>query len=393
MNKEENNAKIHPDEMSGDGENEDDLMEIDGNDLDNTKNDSETALVNSKQKEASNAKGPEGEDDEDGESQNKQIRTNLDKLLNQQSGQFIQKAIGIMSVTMCITFIVLTHKEPWEIHKPCKVYHDEFTILKDKFIEENNEEVYEDLQFGTKMGPHGAETYFILKWRDLILPDTNEPRCDEFYYSRMPLIYEYVDKGVVLILAVYYVLQIFIAQNRWNYFTQIESMMDLTIIVPIFIFGFNCGQLGLFFKAISRLFRLQKIQIFIKSDDSNEDSNVRDQIKKISTELFIMIIISATVFQVIENFVTDPLLNPQYPLFSFNCVYFMFVTLMTVGYGDYYPRSRLGQMFDIFIILYIIVYKLAFSLDELLRLMSLKSFYARTSYKSNNDIPHVVITG
>ena len=66
---------------------------------------------------------------------------------------------------------------------------------------------------------------------------------------------------------------------------------------------------------------------------------------------------------------------------------------MTVGYGDYYPRSRLGQMFDIFIILYIIVYKLAFSLDELIRLMGLKSFYARTSYKSNNDIPHVVITG
>jgi hypothetical protein len=71
----------------------------------------------------------------------------------------------------------------------------------------------------------------------------------------------------------------------------------------------------------------------------------------------------------------------------------MFVTLMTVGYGDYYPRSRLGQMFIIFIILYIIVYKLAFSIDELIRLMGLKSFYARTSYRSNNEIPHVVITG
>jgi hypothetical protein len=66
---------------------------------------------------------------------------------------------------------------------------------------------------------------------------------------------------------------------------------------------------------------------------------------------------------------------------------------MTVGYGDYYPRSSGGQMFIIFIILYIILYKLGNSIEELLRLMGLKSFYARTSYTSNNEVPHVVITG
>jgi hypothetical protein len=120
----------------------------------------------------------------------------------------------------------------------------------------NGEEAYEDLQFGTKMGPHGEETYFIYKWRDFIHEDTNEPRCDEFYYSRMPLVYEHVDKGVILIFAVYYVLQIFIAQNRCHHFIQLESLMDLIIIVPIFVFGFNCGVEGLFFKALSRLFRL-----------------------------------------------------------------------------------------------------------------------------------------
>ena len=112
----------------------------------------------------------------------------------------------------------------------------------------------------------------------------------------MPLVYEHVDKGVILIFVVHYILQIFIAQNRCHYFVQIDSLMDLIIIVPIFVFGFNCGKNGLFFKALSRLFRLQKLQIFIKSDSTNEDSNVRDQIKKISTELLIMIIISAMVF-------------------------------------------------------------------------------------------------
>ena len=134
-----------------------DPMELDGNDLDNTKNDSETIHNGSKQKELSNAKGAEGEDDEDAEAQNKQIRTNLYQFLNNTSGIVIQKAIGIMSIAMCIAFIVLSHKEPWQIHKPCKVYHDQFVILKDKFILKYGDEAYEDLQFGTKMGAHNRQ--------------------------------------------------------------------------------------------------------------------------------------------------------------------------------------------------------------------------------------------
>ena len=114
MNKEENNTKIHPDDQSADNMDMDDMdqIEIDNNDLDNTKNDSET-INGSKQKEQSNAKGAEGEDDEDAEAQNKQIRTNLYQFLNNTSGVLIQKSIGIMSIAMCIAFIVLSHKEPW----------------------------------------------------------------------------------------------------------------------------------------------------------------------------------------------------------------------------------------------------------------------------------------
>jgi len=166
----------------------------------------------------------------------------------------------------------------------------------------------------------------------------------------------------------------------------------LIIIGPIFFFGYECPQYGLFLKALSRVLRLTKVEVFLKSAESNEDSNVNEQIKKIAVDLVIIIMMSAVLFMVLENF--DP---EYYPLENnmrfYDALYCMCVTLMTVGYGDFYPFTDLGQMFTICIILYVIVYKLGESINELLRLMGLKSFYARTFYQSNNEIPHVVITG
>ena len=46
-----------------------------------------------------------------------------------------------------------------------------------------------------------------------------------------------------------------------------------------------------------------------------------------------------------------------------------------------------------FMILYIIVYKIPMHTQKLLKLLGLKSFYAREFYVSNNEIPHIVITG
>jgi hypothetical protein len=105
-----------------------------------------------------------------------------------------------------------------------------------------------------------------------------------------------VDSGVGFIFVIHYLMQIFIAQNRCQYFISVDSILELAIILPLFIFSFGCSKVGLLLKAFSRLIRLYKIQIFLKGDNSNEDSNVRDQIKKIATDLVLMLIISAMLF-------------------------------------------------------------------------------------------------
>ena len=80
-----------------------------------------------------------------------------------------------------------------------------------------------------------------LRWKDEILMDTNHPRCDEFYYSRMPSLYELIDRVLCLTFLVNYILKIFISQNRIQFFKEGESIKDLLVIVPVLIFDYDCG--------------------------------------------------------------------------------------------------------------------------------------------------------
>ena len=183
----------------------------------------------------------EGEEEDEQDTKNKIFRNHLEKFLVHQSGSLIPKLLGIFSVVTSFAFIWLSHQESYDINKDCKVYYDQFTKLSDEYIAEFGEEAYDDLQFGTTMGPHGEELYYVKLWRDIILPDPNIPRCDEYYYSRMPHTFEYIDLGVGLIFVIHYMLLIFIAQNRCQYFISNDSLIELSIILPIFIFRYDCG--------------------------------------------------------------------------------------------------------------------------------------------------------
>lgn len=103
-----------------------------------------------------------------------------------------------------------------------------------------------------------------------------------------------------------------------------------------------------------------------------------------------MIYITAGVYMVIENFNYELLYEP----YTFHVsLYFIVVTISTVGYGDYFPVTMWGKIFILAMILYVIAYKLSSLVNELLRLIFLKSFYERASYTFNPEIPLVVITG
>ena len=87
--------------------------------------------------------------------------------------------------------------------------------------------------------------------------------------------YELIDKVLCLIYLVNYVLKIFISQNRCQYFIESESIKDLMVIVPVIIYDYDCGQFGLFMKAVSRVVRLSKFDLFFGMIvNENDESNV-----------------------------------------------------------------------------------------------------------------------
>ena len=73
-------------------------------------------------------------------------------------------------------------------------------------------------------------------------------------------------------------------------------------------------------------------------------------------------------------------------------VYFVVVTLATVGYGDIVPVTELGRVCVIVLIVLAVVL-IPKQTNELIRLMGLQSPYARATYKANAEVPHIIISG
>jgi len=84
-----------------------------------------------------------------------------------------------------------------------------------------------------------------------------------------------------------------------------SSFVDLLILIPPLVIGYNAGVFGLFFLSVSRLLRVTKAASILRSVVVIGDTDVSRKIVSIILMVFILIYISAGVFMVIENFNED----------------------------------------------------------------------------------------
>jgi len=209
------------------------------------------------------------------------------------------------------------------------------------------------------------------------------------YSGKTPLWFDVADLCICCVFALEYLLFLYISQQRWSYIFNSDTLIDLYIFSSIFIFSFVDWTISPLFISCSRLLRVTKISRILKQWLQIGDNNVNSQIFTIAITIFTIIYFFAGLLQLVENMY----MPEDLPRYSFHdMLYFTVVTLTTVGYGDITPRTIPGE-FAVTVIIFMVIVLIPKQSSDLLMLIDLQSPYVRAMYKSNPEIPHLIICG
>jgi len=204
--------------------------------------------------------------------------------------------------------------------------------------------------------------------------------------------YEKLDIAILVYYLIEYLLKIGAAQHRLSSILNSDSVCEFVTITPIFLFSLDTLTSVVYIR-ITRIFRLLRVVSFVFKFNKFGETEVSQQIFKIMMTILTLIFFTAGILEAVENpfRVRNPSL--KYTTTSLHeQIYFVVVTLSTVGYGDVTPVSELGQLCVMLFILFALVI-IPKQTNELIRLMGMQSYYARAIYKPNAEMPHILISG
>jgi len=126
---------------------------------------------------------------------------------------------------------------------------------------------------------------------------------------------------------------LFRAPNKWAYFVKGGGWLDLLGSIP-----FNKFAVFRF----ARLFRIVRVMRTLKGNDFRK--MLTNQLAQ-NTLLFTLVIALILIFTVALLVLKAEQRNPHANITTYtNAVWWAFVTITTVGYGDYYPVTNLGRI-------------------------------------------------
>ena len=129
---------------------------------------------------------------------------------------------------------------------------------------------------------------------------------------------------------------LFRAPSKWGYFLKGGGWLDLLGSIP-----FNKFAVFRF----ARLFRIVRVMRTLKGNDFRK--MLSDQLAQ-STLLFTFVIALILIFIIAWLVLLAEKGNPNANITTYsNAVWWAFVTITTVGYGDYYPVTTLGRLWAI----------------------------------------------
>ncbi|SRR5579883_63523 len=152
-----------------------------------------------------------------------------------------------------------------------------------------------------------------------------------------------IDKSILIVFTIEYLLRFWCAENKSRYVFRLYSVIDLLAIFPLLIGVFNISFIRVF-----RWFRILRLIRFIEGKTvfgyvTTEDSAI---FTRILLTLFIIIFVySGLIYQV------EHPTNPKSFGTFLDAVYFSVATMTTVGFGDVTPKSEVGRLLTVLMIL------------------------------------------
>ncbi|GGD91543.1 ion transporter [Planktosalinus lacus] len=152
-----------------------------------------------------------------------------------------------------------------------------------------------------------------------------------------------------ILFSIEYILRIFSTKKPWKYIFSFYGIIDFLAILPMYLsFFFTGSNLLGSIRALRllRLFRVLKLANFI-GEATNLKAALKASRAKIIVFLFTVLIIAmvvGTLMYLIEGPESGYTSIPR-------GIYWTVVTLTTVGFGDIYPQTALGQFLAMFVMI------------------------------------------
>lgn len=205
------------------------------------------------------------------------------------------------------------------------------------------------------------------------------------YFDPQPISFTVIDGVLGIIFTVDYALFFILAEDRLRFFFSAFPLIDLVTIIPvaieIFVAFVNIGT-GVNAPPL-RILRILRIIRALRTADLTKN-DLKRQLALVLTSVLSIIFISAGIIQVVEQHSDGEQLTYH------EWIYFVVVTLTTVGYGDISPISMAGKMVTIFIIAVGLAI-VPVQVNELINMWNESSKYDKR-FKPEQT-PHTVVIG
>ncbi|XP_063912708.1 calcium-activated potassium channel slowpoke isoform X1 [Zophobas morio] len=230
---------------------------------------------------------------------------------------------------------------------------------------------------------------FILSIASLIIyfiDASNEgvERCQEWSNN----ITQQIDLAFNIFFMVYFLIRFIAASDKLWFMLEMYSFVDYFTIPPSFVSIYlDRTWIGLRFLRALRLMTVPDILQYLNILKTSSSIRLAQLVS-----IFISVWLTAAgIIHLLENS-GDPLefKNPN-PLPYWTCVYFLIVTMSTVGYGDVYCHTVLGRTFLVFFLLVGLAI-FASSIPEIIDLVGTRSKYCG-EYKREHGKRHIVVCG